>query len=147
MNEGSLISYICRDSSLTLRFLHSHGYHISDCTSFLAVLLSSGLTACQYIIPLFTVLQGIPILCFPLFPTNLISYYFPKHMLVFWSDLISSLSMNKSGFFCFHNLIYTLCLEGSSHCLLSSFIYLSGFIFLTCLPFFFVFPKHLSESL
>lgn len=54
------------------------------CTQWLRPLLAvlnSGFTKCQCITPRFAVLQGIPTLYFSLFPTNLISCYFPKHVL------------------------------------------------------------------
>lgn len=146
MNEGSFISYICRDSSLTLRFLHSHGYHISDYTSFLAVLLNSGLTTCQYIIPLFTVLQGIPIL-FPPFSYQSYFLLFPKTYACFLVRFDFFTFNEQIRFFLLPQLdLYPL--PGRFFSLSFVKFYLSfRFHFLDMSSLFFVFPKHLSESL
>lgn len=100
MEDGwGILSYICRDWSLTRFLLHSHGYHISDCNSSLPVLLNSGLTTFQYVTPRFTILQGILI-----FPPPIL---FPKTQARFLSELISSLKKKKkSGYSYFLNLIY-----------------------------------------
>lgn len=122
MEDGwGILSYICRDWSLTRFLLHSHGYHISDCNSSLPVLLNSGLTTFQYVTPRFTILQGILI-----FPPPIL---FPKTQARFLSELISSLKKKKIRLFLLPQLdLYSFCLEDSSHCVLSHIIYLSSFI-------------------
>lgn len=135
MNKGSFISYRPDGLLLHCRFtIPMNTTLVSAAPSQLSSLILGSAHA-NIFFPLFTVLQGIPTLCFPHFPTNLIFSYFPKHMLVFLSDLISSLSTTNQVFLLPQLDLHSLCLEDSSHCLLSSFIQLSSFIFLICLPF------------
>ena len=124
-------------------FFHSHGYHISDCKSFLAVLLNSGLTTCQYIIPLLKVLQEIPILCFPLFPANLFPLISPNTC-SFWGQIwFLQVPWTNEIFFLLQQFdLHYLCLEGSSHCLLSVLLIVQVSFSWHVFPFFY-FPKAL----
>lgn len=129
MEDGwGILSYICRDWSLTRFLLHSHGYHISDCNSSLPVLLNSGLTTFQYVTPRFTILQGILI-----FPPPIL---FPKTQARFLSELISSLKKKKNQVIPTSSTWFIFLLPGRFFSLCFVPYYLSfKFHFLTCLPF------------
>ena len=124
-------------------FFHSHGYHISDSKSFLAVLLNSGLTTCQYIIPVLKVLQEIPILCFPLFPANIFPLISPNTC-SFWGQIwFLHVPWTNEVFFLLQQFdLHSPCLEGSSHCLLSVLLIVQVSFSWRVFPFFY-FPKAL----